>query len=380
MLLFPLLATACTSSRDTASAPDGVEVCLSEWSERQASPDLGTPETQIHVTSRFDGEQLWVAWSEPNAWSTFDIRLSRMRCDGTVELEPISVTADADNEIDPVLATSGDRLLVAWSASTDSGMEIRYRVYDRDGAPVTEVIPLQASRSGVPVTGNATQPALTAHPDGFVLAGSWGHDDAPAFQAFSVLLDEDGAVQGDATDAELDVDFGQTYVAVALSGDTPVLAWQEDSTTSTDPAAWQATLGEAATLLGEPGARPALVTADDGVWSAWDDDSGEITLRTPSGTALPLDLPGFSHSPRLAPRQDGVAVLSMRIVDGIYNALDLTLVSADGTTQTTALTTERAPSVYGVDLTLIDDTHAIVFWQEGEAPSFFIQAQWLTLD
>ena len=381
MLLALSLLSACSSPDDTADNISGVEQCLADWSERQSEPALGTPETQIHVTSAFDGEKLWMAWSVPNDWDTFDIRLARMGCGGDVEVEPVTVTADPDNEVDPVLAISGDRLMVAWSAYTDTGaIEIRYRIYDLDGTSRTEVTPLQASRDGVLVTGNAILPALAAHPDGFVLAGSWGHEDAAAFQAFSVLLDADGVVQGDAIDAELDTEYGQTAVSVTLSGDTPVLAWQEDSTTSTAPAAWQAPAGSAATLLGEPGARPSVMATDAGVWSAWDSNSGEITLRSPDGVDLTLDLPGSAHSPRLAARQDGIALLSMRLVDGIYNALDLTIVTAAGEAQTTALVTERAPSVYPVDLTLIDDTHAIVFWQEGEAPAFFIQAQWLTLD
>ena len=165
-----------------------------------------------------------------------------------------------------------------------------------------------------------------------------------------------------------------------MSGDNAILAWQEDSTTSTAPSAWQAAAGEAAIALGEPGARPAVTVTDSGIWSAWDtDNDGTIWIRPPSGADFSLELSGISHSPRLVPRRDGVVVLSMTIDDGIYNALNLSTVDADGTVRTTSLDTVRAPSVYGVDVTMIGADHAIVVWQEGENPAFRLRAQWVTL-
>lgn len=376
-----LLLLACKGSPEDTGAieDDALSDCLAQWSDQVTEPDLSGPDTQIHGTSAFDGSGVWIAWSRPNDSSTFDIWLTRLSCDGTTDVAPLAVTDSPDNELDPSIVASGDRLLVAWSTSTSGGLGIRHRLYDLTGAPLTEPADLAASRDGVPVTGNASSPRLAALSDGFLLAGFWGHDDATAFQAFSVELDLDGSVRGEAADAELDTDYGQTAVDVAVMDDAAILAWQEDSTTSTAPAAWMAAAGEAATALGEPGARPAVAATGSGIWSAWDTDSGTVWLRPPSGADLSLDLGGLSHSARLAPRGDGVVALTMTIDDGIYNALHLSTVEADGTIRTVALETVAAPSVYGVDVTMVGEDHAVVVWQEGDSPAFRLRAQWVTL-
>ncbi len=379
-MLFLLLACKGSPEDTGAIEDEALNDCLALWSDQITEPDLDGPDTQIHGTSTFDGSGVWVAWSLPNDANTFDIWLTRLGCDGTTDIAPLAVTDSPDNELDPAIIVSGDRLLVAWSTSTSSGLGIRHRLYDLTGAPLTEPTDLVASRDGVVVTGNASSPRLAARSDGFMLAGFWGHDDATAFQAFSVALDLDGAIQGEAVDAELDTEFGQTAVDLAVRDDDAILVWQEDSTTSTAPSAWQAAAGEAAIPLGEPGARPAVAVTDAGVWSAWDTDSeGTIWIRPPSGADLSLDLSGTAHSPRLVPRRDGVVALSMTIDDGIYNALSLSTIDADGTIQTIPLDTVGAPSVYGVDVTMIGADHAVVVWQEGENPAFRLRAQWVTL-
>ncbi|MFT5680308.1 MAG: hypothetical protein ACI8RZ_001214 [Myxococcota bacterium] len=379
MLLFLF---ACNGSPDDTGPidDDALSDCLSVWSDQLTEPDIDGPDTQIHGTSAFDGGGVWVAWSRPNDASTFDIWLTRVGCDGTTDIAPIAVTDSADNELDPSIIVSGDRLLVAWSTSTSGGLGIRHRLYDLTGIPLTPTTDLAASRDGVAVTGNASSPRLAALSDGFLLAGFWGHDDAPAFQAFSVELDLDGAIRGEATDGELDADNGQTAVDVAVSGGGDVvLAWQEDSTTSTAPIAYQADAGESATLLGSPGARPAVAIATSGTWSAWDTDDGTVWIRPPSGADFALDLDGFSHSARLAPRSDGVVALTMTVDDGLYNALSLSSITADGTVSTIALDTLAAPAVYGVDVTMVGADHAVVVWQEGDSPAFRLRAQWVTL-
>jgi hypothetical protein len=376
-----LLLLACKGSPGDSGVidEDALEDCLALWSDQITEPDIDGPDTQIHATSAFDGGGVWVAWSRPNDASTFDIWLTRLACDGTTDIAPLAVTDSADNELDPSLAISGDRLLVAWTASTDAGLSVRHRLYDLTGSPLTDPLNLDATRDGVPVTGNASSPRLAALSDGFLLAGFWGHDDAPAFQAFSVEIDRDGQVRGEASDAELDTDNGQTAVDVAVLDGAAVLAWQEDSTTSTAPIAWQAADGESATLLGNPGARPALAATTSGLWSAWDTDGGEARLRTPSGAELTLPLDGFSHSVRLAPRGDGVVALAMTVNQSIYNALSLTVVDADGTMATVPLDTDAAPSVYGVDVTLVGPDHAVVVWAEGTSPDFRLRGQWIGL-
>lgn len=202
-----------------------------------------------------------------------------------------------------------------------------------------------------------------------MLAGSWGHGDAEAFQAFWAPLDLGGAPAGEAVDAELDTENGQTYVDLSVDGGEVTLAWQEDSTTSAQPTAvWSHG------VLASPGARPAV----SGAWAAWDDNAGAVWVRAPSGEALDLGLPGFAHSPRLVDG-DPPLLLSMTIESSIYNSLALHTLDEGGVVETLDLAATSAPSVYGVDLTRIDDEHAVVVWQEGENPAFRLYAEWITL-
>lgn len=349
MLLGLLACTAPGDTGETAVDPGCV-------------PDLGLYEvgadsTEIHVSTAFDGQRLWASWVRPNDASTFDVVLSALDCAGEEFIGPIAVTDSPDNEIDPALAVSGDRVLLAWPGS-DGGMSIRTRVYNLDGDPLTEVTPFVGTRDGVPVTGNATGPRLRPTDDGWVMAGFWGHDDAPAFQAFHVTLDRDGLPVGDATDAQLDVDFGQT--AVDLVVDPLVLAWQEDSTTSTE-----STLQSSDGSLDTPGLRPTLAH-NDGLWAAWDDDQGTVTLRPPGAEPIDLPLDGFHHSPRLT----GDALLTMKVEDGVYNSLHLHRVDASGLVASVELPTTTAPSVYGVDLTPVGEDRVAVGYADGQNPDF----------
>ena len=146
-----LLLLACTGSSDTAdTAP------TSTCQPVEGVYELGDDDTEIHGTSAFDGERLWVSWVRPNDSATFDVMLAAVDCAGQLVVEPRAVTDSADNEIDPSLAVSGDRLLVVWTASTDAGLSLRTRAYDLEGEPVDALQPFEGTRKGVTVTGNAT--------------------------------------------------------------------------------------------------------------------------------------------------------------------------------------------------------------------------------
>lgn len=361
-------------------AGGGAPSCLDIWVDTTMEPDPSGPNTQIHGTSTFDGAHVWMAWSRPDGASLFDVWLAAFACDGTMAVAPLEVTQSDDNELDPVMAVSGDRLLVAWMSDNGTGidnLDIRYRVFGLDGAPLTDAIELQASRGGVAVTGNALSPSVAATTGGFILAGSWGHADALGFQAFAVKLDRDGVVQGDADDGELNPAVGQTAVAVAVDGDDVFLAWQED-TTSTAPVAKTARLGDPAALLADPGARPHVAP---GPWHAWDGDGADIVVMPPGGTAMPLGLSGFVHSPRIE-RADGESVLLwLEVVSGIQNRVHVAPLGSDGSLGPLhTLASEDVPSVYPVDLTLVDATHAVVVYQDGASPDFRLKAEWLTLE
>lgn len=370
-----------TTSTSTGGAGGTAPTCVELWSDGVTPLDPDGPDAQIHGTSAFDGQRLWVAWDRPDAGSNFDVWLAAYGCDGSPVVAPVEMTGTDDNELDPALSVSGDRILVAWTSDNGQGadnLDIRYRVVGLDGLPVTDVQELAATRAGVPVTGNALNPQLAPTADGWVLAGSWGHDDATAFQAFAVRIDRDGAVQGEAIDAELDPTSGQTAVDVAVDGSTIHLAWQEDTTTSTAPSAHGVALGGPTTPLGDPGARPSVAA---GPWFAWDTDGSDIVLRPPGGADVALGLSGFNIFPRLARHGDDLAMAWMEQSSGGRFAINVARVEATGQLGAVRrLSTEGAPSVYPIDLTLVDATHAVVVYQDGTSPAFRVKAEWVTLD
>lgn len=367
------------SAADSGRPVAGTAACLEDWSDGVQPIDPDGPDTQIHSAVAFDGDRLWFTWNRPNAAAGFDVWRSITDCAGATVASPFALSDADDVEIDPTLAFSDAGVLVVWTGSTDAGLDIRSRVLDTDGSPVTEVSPFSATRAGEPVSGNATLPAAVGDGDGFVLAGSWGHPGAPAFQAFVVRLGPDGEPVADAEDVELDPVRGQTYVDVALEGGAPRVVWQEDGTDTVDPVAWSGAPGATATLLAEPGARPAVVVAEAGRWEAWDDNAGQVWLRGPDGASAALDLgDGFHHTPQLAAVGDTIAVLTMEVDSGIYNRLRLSVVSASGAIEDVPLSAAAAPSVYEASLALVDETHAVVAWQEGENPAFRAYAEWVS--
>lgn len=376
---FFLLLAACNGADEpveTASTS-----CLDLWVDGITEPDASGPDTQFHGTSVFDGDNIWVAWNRRDSGTLFDVWMARYTCDGEVDRVPFEVTSSGSSELDPVLAVSGDRVMVAWSA--DSGgqfnLDIRYRLYDLDGSAVTDVIELAANRGGVPVTGNATQPAVAATADGFTLAGSWGHADATGFQVFAVSIGPDGQVIGDAQDAELDTAFGQTAVDVAEDAGTHLI-WQEDSTTSTAPALSGGVVGQGSAQIADPGARPSIAAHGGLIWRAWDTDAGAIVVQTPSGAEVTLVGGSFTHSPSIAASDTGAVVVGMQSVQTVYNSLTLWQLDAQGgVIAERLLDTTGAPSPYPVDVTLIDADHALVVYQDGPNPDFRLRAAWISL-
>ena len=371
--------TDTAAPTDSGGAPTG-NPCLEQWADGVVPVDPSGPDTQIHTDVAFDGTHVWFVWNRPNASSTFDIFATAMACDGSVVVEPFVVSDSTDNEIDPTMAIHNETLMVAWSGSTSAGIDIRYRALALDGSPISAVQTLTGTRGGVPVTGNATLPDLVPLQDGFLLAGSWGHEDAPAFQAFGVELSADGTLRGDATDAELDTEFGQLYVDATVHGGQPHLIWQIDSVSSTAPALRGAPLGEAAEAVASPGARPSIVSTNAGLWRAWDTNEGEVVVWPPEGAPISLDLgAGFHHTAHLATDGDSVLLLVMEQESSVYARLRLLQLDASGVAAEWPLAATGAPSPYEASLVMAGPEQAVVVWQAGENPAFRSYAEWVTL-
>jgi len=348
-------------------------------------PDAMGPDTQIHGTSAYANGNLWVAYNLPDSGGDFDVWLTRLACDGSTAVPPFEASQSDDNEIDPVITIAGSRLLVAWTSDKGVGpanLDIRYRVFDHEGEAVTDVMELAASRDGVPVTGNAISPTVDGAFGGFALAGSWGHEDAPGFQAFLVTLDRDGILVGEAEDIDLDTVNGQTAVALSTTqSGASHLVWQEDAIGSPDPTVSYASQGSAATMVADPGARPSVSTSGEEVWLAWDDNAGHLAARPPGGSAHTLPLPaGTHHTPRIVATADGAVLTWMEVASGIYNRIHLARLDSTGAIASQFdLGTDAAPSIYPVDVTRLDAEHFFVVWQEGENPDFRLRAMVLAL-
>lgn len=366
-------------SGDDSGSADDLAACLAGWTDGVRELDPDGPDTQIHSDVVFDGTQFWFTWNRPNDAANFDVFASAVACDGSDVVAPFMVSESEQNEVDPVLAVGGGQVMFAWTGSPATGVDIRYRSYRWDGTPVTDAAVFAASRDGVPVTGNAMLPDIAASTDGFVLAGSWGHSEAPAFQAFAIGIASDGTLDDDAVDVELDDAVGQTLVDATVQDEQVHLVWQVDSTDSAVSLTRGARLGDAAESLGTPGARPTVVGTPSGIWRAWDDGRGGVELAAPDGTVTTLALgSGVHHSPQLAAYDDTVMLLVMRVESGIYNRLRLLRVGSDGIVDEVPLAADAAPSVYEASVALAGDSHAVVVWQQGVTPAFRAYAEWVS--
>jgi len=102
-------------------------------------------------------------------------------------------------------------------------------------------------------------------------------------------------------------------------------------------------------------------------------------VRGPEGTATTLELGGgFVHTPQLAAHGDTVVLLVMEVESSIYNRLRLVVIEAGEIVQEVPLTADAAPSVYEASVALVDDTHAVVVWQQGTTPAFRAYAEWVS--
>ena len=337
MLLSFFACTGVDAPDDSVDTGEGaLAACLSEWSDGVTEPYADGPDTQIHGTSTFDGRHVWMAWSIPNEHSTFDIQLARYACDGVMDLGPIDVTSRQENDVDPALGVDGDEVVVAWTVSTSTGISIAAAGF-QDGAEVWLEDPIQPTAEGALLDGNSVGPVIE---EGW-LAGSFSNADTTGFQAVRVPLGQWDEGQAPGFDAAV----SQTEVDVADG----VLVWQQDSVEGGPSTIWRD-----GTQIAE-GKRPSI-----GGFVAWDDDAG--TATTSDGRTRD---DGFHHSAAVA----GDVWLTMRVDSGIYNDLVLDDVEIDA----------GNPSVYGVDVTLVGQDHALVVWQTGDNPDFRLRAQWISL-
>lgn len=243
------------------------------------------PDGQIHAFGVMVSDGAWIVYNRPGEAGAFDVYATKISCAGVPVVAPVRLSQSNDNEIDPTAAwdESAQRLLVVWSADQSGktpNLELRSRLVSASGEPVGDVHSLALQRKGSPVGGNVWMPQLAKSPSGFGLVGTWGHDDAPGFQAFVQALDADGALIGDGEDVGLDP---------ASSHDAPVIAFAADGTrllaystvTNDSPSAqpydvWMKIGDAAPALRATAGGHATLAVGASGAWIAAQDAAGKI--------------------------------------------------------------------------------------------------------
>ncbi len=183
--------------RDDAGPPPGPIDCKNVVLPAGSfALDPGGPDGQLNPAATFDGETVWVAYNRPGPEADFDVWLTAIDCAGNVR-PPVQVNdVQAPNDVEPTVAVSGGRVLVAWTADTPEdgplNLAVRYRMYDPDGVARGPSLRLPITFEGDTIEANAWMPHVAGDDDGFWLTASRGHPEIGTFQAFVQRLDADG--------------------------------------------------------------------------------------------------------------------------------------------------------------------------------------------
>lgn len=306
----PASPTPTTPVEDAAAA---LPSCSAE-AKLDAPFDLDPsgPDGQIHAYAEPTGDGFFVVYNRPNAAAksgNFEVYVTKLGCDGRVVVPPTRVSDSTDNEIDPAAVWDGKRLVVVWSADTGkapTNLELRTRAIGPDGKALGSVTTLALVRKSKPNQGNAWMPAIAASENGSWLAGAWGNDDAPAFQAFAQRLDVNGAPSGEAIDIALDAKVTQSTPAVAVdSSGKRWVAWaQEPNEGNAQAGAWlRGETGAPEEIIAEGGA-PSLATGASGTWLAARGAVVEV------GSKVRAKLPSTFAQPAIAADATGAVVVA----------------------------------------------------------------------
>ncbi len=377
---------AADAGTDAASPDAGPRACADLVGARRVPIDPTGPLTQIHTAAAFDGDGIWIVYNLPEAGGTglFDVFATRMRCDGTIAVEPILVNSDsAGNDVDPDLAIAGDRMLVVWMVDDGTGgtsnLQLRYRLFSTGGAPLGDQRLLRTSRAGTPITDNHVAGDVIALDDGrFVVSGARAVPEVLRFQAFAQVLTPEGELDGEALESAPEAMISHRDVAVTSDGSIWIAYDRElDSGEATVfVRSFGATDPEPALAAGESGG-PDLVAAGSSVWAAFagpaptDVQIQLVDVALPAGERVPT-MAGtagrIDHTPKLARSPDGaIAIAWYTNVGGLANELHVARVGPDGTVGTPMLAHASA-APYPPALTHVTGDHWLVAWSEGRSP------------
>jgi hypothetical protein len=382
-----LLTAACSSTGSTPSTTSddaGTDAATTSGcttvAEAPVEIDPSGPDGQIHAYAVPTGDGFFVVYNRPAEGSTspsFAVYATKLGCDGKVLVPPVRVSEGDDNQIDPSAAWDGKSLFVVWSADTGKSpvnLELRSRTLDAAGKPLSAVATASLLRKGKPNVGNAWMPELVSGEGGSWLVGAWGHDDAPAFQAFVQKLDPQGALVGEAEDVALSPAATQSSPAVAVDAQKrTILAWAEEPNQGDEPpSTWVREGTSPARKLVTGGGAPSLSTGESGTWLA---AKGEVHRL---GVETHAKLPATYAQPTVAADRTGAVVLAYTAAQS-RAPLRAVRVSAEGALGTEIDLGISSAAAYPLHLARVSDGVFLLAYQEGAGTKLRAKARFLVV-
>jgi hypothetical protein len=391
--------TGAADDDDAAAAACADEVLRDEslWL------DAGGPDTQIHAAVAADGSGVWVAYNRPrdDGSGQFDVFVTRIGCDGGTRVEPIRVNAaDGANHVDPALAATSDRALIAWHRDDSQypyNLSIHRAVVSADGDVVAPGEALALTWDGAQYEGNAWMPSVAPLPGGgFAVAGTRGHEAYSSFQAFVQRVDTLGEPTEDTLDVSDDPDGSQTSPALAASADGDLVATWTRSTVDGDDEVRLAAIPAGAGAAGPdesvlPGAVTYTAAACHGqlaVVAATQDlgGSASIVARTTApgaGVWETAEAGRFIHSPALSAHGERGALAAYRLVSGLSNELFVASWSLDGDGiqggRVEDIDVGDGAPPYAPAITHVVEDVWFVAWSEGDNPDYRVRGRFVDL-
>lgn len=394
-------AAIADAGLDAGAGDAGPQRCEDALREARFALDPDGPRTQIHPVARWDGEAIWVVYVRPEpGGGNFDVWATRVGCGGEPLVAPFLVQeAPEGNDIDPELAIAGDAMLVAWQTDDGTGgtdnLQIRYRLFDREGTPRSGDRTLHSLRMGAPITDNHMMPKLAVTPDGgFVVAGIRAVEEVGRFAAFAQPLSASGDLAGDALEPGPEMEVTQSNVAVAVTPDGTVwLTWDRQPDAGASET-WMRSFGSDTServLDGlDTSAGSDVIATDDAVYAAFTGETAIGTdLRLVALSASPREATtvGIARrvesSPRWAQGPDGqLALAFFRQIRGF--TMELLAVSVTPGSPPTAaepVLVQGSPGVpaYQPALTHVSGDWWFLAHAEGDSPDFRLIGRFVEL-
>ncbi len=380
-------------------------LALAEGAAFELFPD--GPDTQIHAAAAYDGEAVWVAFNAPSeGTSFFGVFVTRLACDGSVLVPPTEISnPEAGNQVDPAIAVSGSKVMVAWQA--DSGvfpnnMDIPYRVFGREGDDLLDVYGLvEPVITGTADPGTIWMPRAVGMGDGsFALVGSLARDGFNVFQTVLQRIDGDGLLTGGALHLVPDNSAGQVYPAIARASDSElILLWSHEPAEADAKAVYGLLGGDDQALAAVNDANPDGPSTAGDVAANPVTGAAFVTYTTQSGSTSDVWLRSIvepaqakrsfctagksCHTGALALRGEGGVIAWYRNISGLSNdMLAQPFVFAQGmfmVDDAFRQVNELPVAPYAIGMTHVAGPYYFFTWSQGANPKYRVVGKFMKL-